>query len=209
MVRMKVFLTSIFFTALLVSNGDSRVEIDEGGYFCRQIEMSLAEEFLKAKKPLPSSFEEMELLREIVARDPEDSRSINGMVIVPEAPKISSQRGISRTRSDRRLFAISRTAGERKAAPNELGRYSVWISRDGTYATPEWIPESEVQLIMNQLEDFSPESQPMAFVDAEEDIREKKDRDEIIQQQMREAYERQTKRFPKDRSSNCTVTVFA
>jgi len=36
---------------------------------------------------------------------------------------------------------------------------------DGLDALAEWIPESEVQLILRQIKDFEPEKQPLAFED--------------------------------------------
>jgi hypothetical protein len=199
---MKAYSTFIIYIAVLVSTGSAKTEITQEGYFCRQIEMSLAVEFLHEGKPFPRSFDEMQLLREMVARDPETSRSINGMVIVPDIPKISDQNGISYVRSGRRLFAISRKAVAHSENKDELGRYSVWISKNEKDVIPDWMPEAEAQLVLDQLEDFEPESQPMAFVEAEEKIREKKQRIEMIRNETREAYERTEKRSPRLRSND-------
>ena len=202
MVRMKAYSIFIIYTVFLISIVNAKTEITQEGYFCRQIEMSLAVEFLREGKSLPRSFDEMQLLQEIVLRDPESSRSINEMVIVPHTPKILFQEGISYTRSDRRLFAISRKPVAHSRNENDLGRYSVWISKDEKDVIPDWMSEVEARLVINQLKNFDPNSQPMAFKDVEEKIREKKQRTGILQSKPPAAYERPKKVFPKLRSND-------
>jgi len=174
MVKMKKTISSIiyfviFFWSSSLAGGDSTPTLQ----MCRNIEMSLVDGFLDKGKYLPNSFEEMTLLREMAENQwknqPRTLELINSLALVPNAPTIKSIEGISRSLWGWRLFAISRSwnfdYSKDKASidPAEGGRFVIMISPDGSSATPNWIPEPEARVILDQLKDFDPKKQPLAF----------------------------------------------
>jgi len=204
MKKLLIFL-SVFIPLIVCSKDEGR--FSEMLIMARNIEIGLHEQFLVDKKPLPSSLNEIEFLNEIATRNPAMGMLFNEMSVVPDVPAIIEAPDISRDHFNWRIFAIGRTVNtdhqSYKGADGKdmPGRYSVWISPDGTYYSPGWIPEMEVQAVFKQIGGFDPSGQPVAFPEAAKMVREKKQRDKIIKQEMREAYERQMKRSAKNPAS--------
>lgn len=141
-------------------------------HICRNIEFSLVDDFLIPGKPLPSSFDEMPLVRQLMENSPSQIALINTLAIVPNTHEIESGQGILRDRWGRRLFAISRTwnydyskEGANKRSPMDGGRFAIMISPDQSSAAPSWIPEPEARLILQQVDGFDPAKQPLSFLD--------------------------------------------
>lgn len=174
----------------------------------RSIEIGLHEQYLVNGKPLPSSLNEIDFLKEIAARSPAEGMLFNEMAVVTGAPKIIEETGIRRDHINWRLFAIGREVNTDKvsfkgADGNPMpGRYSVWISPDGTYCSPGWIPETEVQAALKQIGGFDPTTQPLAFPDAAERVRENIERKRKLREGIREDLERAGRRSPKERSTD-------
>lgn len=171
---MKIMFLSLFFFSQFSVLAYSRSESTPNMQICRDVEMSLAYDFLIPEKPLPDSFEEMPFIRECVDRiwsNPEYQISIlNNLAIVPDAPEIKPQDGVRGEFMNHQLFAISREFNYDYAAkdtdqsdPLNGGRFAIVISRDGKSASPSWIPESEARMILKQMKDFDPKTQPLAF----------------------------------------------
>lgn len=169
----------------------------------RNIEGGLHEEFLTKGRPLPDSLGKIELLNEIVRRNPNSGMLINQMAVVPGTPQIIKSEGTSHRRSDWRIFAIGRITNKDYAPEGKndqdfsLGRYSVWITKEGTHAAAIWIPETEVQAIFKQIGAFDPSAQPVPFPEAEEMVSEKMARERNLREKMRMDYEKAEKRIPK------------
>lgn len=176
MVQMKIFI--IIFLTLSYATGSSKAGGDVSPMLsiCRNIELGLHPEFLATGRKLPENLNEIELLRDDVRRNPQAGMLLNEMAIVPGAPTISKAPGIPRNRLLWRIFAIGRTVnvdyGTLKTTTEERmpGRYSVWISPDGTYCAPGWTPELTVQAVFKQIGGFDPSAQPLPFPDAERRI---------------------------------------
>lgn len=168
--RLTTFLvTFTFLSGAFAENG----EFTEMLSTVRNIEGGLYEGYLQTGKALPVSLEKIDLIREIVERKPSAGNLFNEMVLIPGAPTIQRAPDIQRSHFGWRIFAIGRTVNtenETRRSPDGQGvpgRYSVWISPDGTYCSPGWTPETEVQAVFKQIGGFDPSSQPLAFPNAE------------------------------------------
>lgn len=171
---------------------------------CRDISMSLQSEFLGKGHKLPVSLGDLDLLQEIVSRDPRYGELLNRMAVVPDAPVVMNAEGIRRDHVAMRIFAIEREtnsdyAPHSEAGTPQVGRYSLWISQDGNYAAPAWILETEAQAIFNQLEGFDPSSQPLAFPDAERRAREKKRENLSEKSETEERYKKNLENRVRDK----------
>ncbi len=125
-----------------------------------------------SNQPLPGSWDEIEPVVEIRKMDPRGSlyvmKTINSFALVPGAPVIIKEPGISYEYYGKRLFLISRS--EDFVPPDSPGRYAILIDPEGT--DPEkmqtyshFIPEETAQLILGQLKGFDPKKTPVAFED--------------------------------------------
>ena len=137
----------------------------DGAYF---IEGSLRGKL--SNQPLPSSWDEIEPIAEIRKMDPRGSlytmRTINSFSLVPGAPVIIKEPGISREHYGKRLFLISRE--EEPVQFNSPGRCVVLVDPKSIDATAlrtysYFIPEASAQLILGQIEGFDPKKTPVAF----------------------------------------------
>lgn len=152
----------------------SRTETTAAMQMCRTVEIALYEDFILPGKPLPVSFEDMPYLRECAenqwADRPHEFELLNDLVVVPYAPAIKKEQGISSNRAGLRLFAISRTwnfdyarKGFVRSDPMAGGRFVILISENPLSVAPSWIPEQEARTILNQVSDFDPAKQPSSF----------------------------------------------
>lgn len=164
---------------------------------CREIGVSLTLEYLKQGRSLPDSLNRLEGFREYRRGDLWALRIANSMAVVPGAPVIRLEQGISRDRVGPKLFAIGRYESfdygdpADKGVSGRGGRHSIWIAEDGITAITNWIPEPEVRLILDQVGNFEPAAQPLPFPDVAKMERKKMDSqsDELA---LKEGYLRPT-----------------
>ncbi|MES2921032.1 MAG: hypothetical protein V4819_05780 [Verrucomicrobiota bacterium] len=125
-----------------------------------------------SNQPLPSSWDEIEPVVEIRAMDPRGwvfaMKTINSFALVPGAPVIIKDPGISGDYYGKRLFLISRS--EDFVAPDSSGRYVILIDPEGTDPNAirtysHFIPEATAQIILGQLKGFDPKKTSVAFED--------------------------------------------
>ena len=160
------FFILLFNTVILYGRG---LEISEETNVIRQITMCVYDDFTSASKGLPSTFDSIPSLREWVDRDKSIVSFINRLAVVPGSPTIRPERGISNSLTNCQLFAISRNNSFDKVLSSEGddkesgGRHSILINEGDIHAI--WIPENQAQLILNQIKDFDPTKQPLAFQD--------------------------------------------
>lgn len=123
-----------------------------------------------SNQPLPDSWDEIEPVVEIRKMDPRGSlhvmKTINSFALVPGAPVIIKEPGISYEYYGKRLFLISRS--EDVIPPDSPGRYVILIDPEGTdpktmRAYSYFIPEATAQLILGQLKVFDPKKTSVAF----------------------------------------------
>jgi hypothetical protein len=93
-------------------------------------------------------------------------KSANSFALVPGAPSIREQQGISRSYYGNRLFLISRE--ETSIRTGARGRCVILIRPEGLNSKPlqtfsYFVPEVEAQLILKQIPGFDPKKQPIAF----------------------------------------------
>jgi hypothetical protein len=96
------------------------------------------------------------------------AKIINTFALVPGAPVIASQPGISREYYGHRLFLVSRVETFTKSQGG--GRYAILIKPEELDSKPvrifsHFIPEEIAELILKQVSSFDPERQPRAFQD--------------------------------------------
>lgn len=175
MVKMRSMV--IFFTFMGVAATLAKTSISPEMNACRQIELMVGIEFLAKGKDIPITWGEIptiQRMRNETQGEYVDTSSINllrhlnSFAIVPHAPVIVSEPGISKKRAAKRLFAISRDknlASEDASGQAEGGRYAVLLSNDGNATEPHWIPESEANIILSQFKEFDPSNQPLPFPD--------------------------------------------
>lgn len=162
----------------------SRSDSTPAMQMCRTIEIALYEDFILPGKSLPASFEDMPFLRECAehqwADRPHEFDRLNDLAIVPNAPAIKNEQGISANRAGSRLFAISRTwnfdysrKGFDESDPMSGGRFVILISENPLSVAPSWIPEQEARVIISQVNGFDPAIQPRSFNDFAKNARSK------------------------------------
>ena len=145
------------------------LELSEEVNVIRQITMCIYDDFTSANKELPTTFDNIPTLREWVDRDKSVVSFVNRLAIVPGSLTIRPVKGISNKFANYKLFAISRNNSFDKVLSSEGadkesgGRHSILIKEGDMRAM--WIPESQAQLILNQIKGFDPAAQPLAFVD--------------------------------------------
>jgi hypothetical protein len=151
-------------TVILHGHG---LELSEEANVIRQITMCIYDDFTSTNKELPRTFDSIPTLREWVDRDQSVVSFVNRLAIVPGSPTIRLGQGFSNKFANYNLFAISRNNSFDKVLSSEGaekesgGRHSILI-KEGDIRVM-WIPENEVQIILNQIKDFNPEKQPYAF----------------------------------------------
>lgn len=181
-----------------------------------------------SNQPLPSSWDEIEPVLEIRKMDPRGllytMKTINSFALVPGAPVISKEPGISREYYGKRLFLISRA--EEPVQSHSPGRCVVLIDPEGidakalrTYSY--FIPEASAQLILGQIEGFDPKKTSVAFENLpviEKRLKsENKELDDIAEAQLTRPEQRLTsdrlphyndKTTPRDTYVSLTVVWF-
>ena len=166
MKRNLVFVILLLNSVILHGRG---LELSEEANVIRQITMCIYDDFLSANKELPTTFDNIPTLREWVDRDKSLVSFVNRLAIVPNSRTIRPIQGVSNKFANYRLFAISRNNSFDKVLSSEGadkesgGRHSILI-KEGDMRVM-WIPESQAQLILNQIKGFDPAAQPLAFVD--------------------------------------------
>jgi hypothetical protein len=153
----------------------ARSEMSQARYACNMIELAIWDEFVSQGKPLPSSWDDITSFREMKKNMSTQSintlRHINAFALVPNAPVIHAEAGISRNISDRRLFAIGRIAefhlpsAKSNDETTQQGRYVILVTVNGDKTDSCWVLESEVQLILKQINDLDLNKQQLAFDD--------------------------------------------
>jgi len=177
---------------------------------CRQIEIMVGLEFVAKGKDLPVTWGEIPTIqrmqRESQAEYVDTSsinlmRCLNSFAIVPNTPVISSEPGISRKRSTKRLFAISRYKNRafEDASGQAEGRYAVLVSNDGTITEPHWIPEHEANIIFSQIGGLDPSYQPVPFPDIDRISKLSEERKEKALEVIRDHYREEAAREKKER----------
>lgn len=200
---MKRHLILIFLSIAVVHPLYGAVRFTATHSACNDIGLSIYDEFIEAGKKLPSSWDEFAIIREIksnsLKQNSETAKKINTLAIVPASPAIREEQGIIRSRWNQRLFAISRTWNfdytktKSGSDPVHGGRFAILITPDKSSVFTEWIPETEVQIILRQLGDFDPKNQPLAFENLEQVVREKENRKEPTITDLKESHEKKPK----------------
>jgi hypothetical protein len=174
--KLILILTCIFSSIMhLHAGGDATITLG----ICRDISMSLKDDFIDQGKSLPASFEDFPMLKSSVEKYPGILKHLNTLAIVPNAPIIGEELGISRSRSGRKIFAISRNVSfdyaknKYSSDPVKGGRYIVAIESPSQDYPGSWISEPEAQIIFKQLKGFDPAKQPLAFQNMNADVSEK------------------------------------
>ena len=142
---------------------------------CQFLESMLMFQVFEEKKKLPSSWDTFDVIN-LMRKKPLHSqlhqmKTINSFVIVPGAPVIQDQPGISREYKGQRLFLISREENVTRFTGN--GRCAIFIKVDGVDSNPvrtssRFIPEAEAQMLLKQLKNLDLSQQPLAFENVDE-----------------------------------------
>lgn len=153
--------------------------------------------FLSQGKKLPVSWDEIQAIQEMKQNHSSypagEFRLFNSLALVPGSPIIKQEAGISQNHSNRKLFAVSRISNfdyaEKDHVQNaaDAGRFVMLVSSDNSEIAPSWIHESEIQLILKQLNGFEPANEPLAFDQVEEYEREQKTRQELLDKDIRDS----------------------
>ena len=172
------------------------LESSEETNVIRQITMCVYDDFTSANKGLPITFDSIPSLREWVNRDKSIVSFVNRLAIVPGSPMIRLEQGILNKFGNYKLFAISRNNSFDKVLSSEGddkesgGRHSILI-KDGDMRAM-WIPESQAQLILNQIKGFDPTAQPLAFAGLPQTSNKIKEGDPVRQPETAEAQKSRT-----------------
>lgn len=213
----RLLLLSYVIFHQFVSFAFSYTETTSAMQMCRTIEIALYDDFILPGKPLPWSFENMPFLRECAehqwAESPHEFELLNDLVIVPSAPTIKKEQGISLNRAGSRLFAISRTwnfdyskNGFDRSNPRDGGRFVILISENPLSVAPSWISEQEARITLNQIVGFDPAKQPRSFDDFEKNARTKVTEKEARVENTRKMGRNSTR--PNLRTRNSSSTIF-
>lgn len=167
-------------------------------YACNVIELAIWSELLSEGRDLPSSWEEIPSFRDkqnnLLEQNASLLRQINSFAIVPNSQLIQSEQGVSRERSNHRLFAISRDTDVYDRNLNDLesdrGRYVILVTPDHSEIRSSWIKEAEAQTILNQIKDFDPKQQPVAFPQVDRLENERKSKQDQLVREVNEHVER-------------------
>jgi hypothetical protein len=138
------------------------------------ISMVITWEFIDQGKSLPTSWEEISMVREMLENPTSSSnfyrlKIINSMALIPGAPRIRQEKGIPHNYWGCRLFAVSRDKNldygiiDPVTGKSAGGRYcaAACDTKEGSMGV--WINESEAQLIFKQFSNFDPAKQPIPF----------------------------------------------
>lgn len=173
---MKKILIAFHIFACLTAIVFAKSEMSSQTAFFRQVTICVFDEFVDSKKELPKTFDSILSLRSSIEKTSISHRAnaisyINMLAIVPNAPLIQPEQGISHKFANYRLFAIGRSKSFDKVMSSEGkdselgGRYSILLNVDNSDAHSMWIPEKEAQIILKQLKGFDPMNRPLAFQD--------------------------------------------
>lgn len=121
---------------------------------------------------LPKRWDEIQVVDRIErGGEVASMRLMNKLALVPGCPAIRQDLGVSREHVGRQLFAITRFDTADSQAGN--GRYAILIKKsegddriNGILAC--FIPSREAEIILNQVANFDPQTQPVAFQDVDE-----------------------------------------
>lgn len=164
--KKSILLFILLSTLFLHARG---LEISEEASVIRQISMCVFDDFLREKKDLPKSFDDIPSLREWVIKETAIASLVNDLAIVPTTPLIHAEQGISNKFTKYKLFAISRgrsfdTVISSEGSDRAIGgRHSILIDEKNSDIFSMWIPENQAQIILKQINDFDPTKQPLAF----------------------------------------------
>ncbi len=164
--RLLFFFVFIAISGLLIGRSD----MTQAMAASRDLEFMIVVEFLSEGKELPSAWNDIHGIQEMrmnIANQNKDKLlMLNNLALVPGAPLIRSEEGIQMNHQGYRLFAISRTTNfDEKSELNqsEGARYAVLVSMESSEVMSSRIPEPEARLILQQIDGFDPEKQPLAF----------------------------------------------
>lgn len=138
-------------------------------------------------KELPKSWDDFETIgmmkNGLLKHQLFQAKTINSFALVPTAPIIEAQPGISQEYQGHRLFLISKK--ENFTTNKGSGRYAILIKPQELDSQPmrifaDFIPEGTAKLILNKIPDFDPARQPLAFEDLSPFEREKQQFQENI-----------------------------
>ncbi len=140
---------------------------------CRRLAMIVWDEVIREGHTLPESWDEIPGIGRIrndpSVMNPSELAIINTLAIVPHAPEIVPEPGISRDHSERRLFVIGRKSSfdhapsDHNFDPLKGGRFAILVAPDASDIVATWIPEPEARIILKQIEGFDPSAQSLAF----------------------------------------------
>ncbi|MEO5716495.1 MAG: hypothetical protein ABIT37_23660 [Luteolibacter sp.] len=189
-----IVATCIGLSSLCLASVDSTPTMS----ICRNLEQIVWNEFLAQGKKLPVNWDDIQAIQEMKQNHASyavrEFKLYNSLAIVPGAPIIAQQPGISQNHANRKLFAISRTSNFDYATKDQIqkatdaGRFAILVSSDDSEIAPSWIPEPEIQHILKQLNGFEPTKQPVAFDQVEEYEREQKEKKELFNKELNEVY---------------------
>ena len=205
---MKHQIFTVIFFVITIHSLLGRSEMTQAKYACNMVELAIWDEFLSEGKKLPSSWDDIPSFRNmkksISTQNLNTLEHINALALVPNAPAIQAGLGISLNHSDRKLFAISRTAEFHlpKSKSNnqsaDKGRYAIFVTFDNSQISSSWLLEPEVEIVLKQINDFDPAKQPLAFENLDQLARDKKARQDQSTQEIREHLRKTGKRGSDD-----------
>ncbi|MEO7100051.1 MAG: hypothetical protein ABI162_11860 [Luteolibacter sp.] len=147
-----IYLSMISIFSLSLLAGNCRAVTAELRV-CRELELSLAVEFIDNNKDLPKSLDEFAgismMKKGLMESDLFRVKIINSLALVPGAPVIQSLPGIPQEYRGRRLFLVSREENVTKSS--EKGRYAILIKPEELDSKPArtysyFIPEEAAQI---------------------------------------------------------------
>lgn len=170
---MKSLITGLLLLICFSNGSLARVDITSSKAVYKDVTLIIWNDYLREGKELPVSWKEIPTLKEMVAdqsvRHADAFKVLNSMAIVPGAPIIFAEPGVSTIFSGRRLFAIAKKWDFENSKPGlssdplDGGRNAILITADGSDVISNWIPEGQARLILKRLNDFKPEEQPPEF----------------------------------------------
>jgi hypothetical protein len=202
---MKAFIriTLIALSFSMFSNANSTISAKM--MICIEIESNLLYQFVNVRKDLPVSWDEFQTISMtksgLLQYQTFRAKTINSFALVPGAPIIQPQPGISREYSGHRLFLISRDETFTKTPVS--GRYAILIKPEELDSKPvqtysHFIHEETAQIILKQIKGFDPQRQPLAFENFDQLERNKKSQQDQLNQQVEKQLKEMGKLVPND-----------
>lgn len=175
---------------------------------CGFLESCLVRQSIDDNKNLPTSWNDFEVIsyikKDLKNHSLFELKTINSFAIVPGAPLIQPESGISGEYRGHRLFLISREENITKYSGK--GRCVILIKPEELDSKPVrtysyFIPEETALLILKQIKGFDPKEQPIAFENIDQLEREKKASQEKMEQTIRENMRTNGKFKPDNRTT--------